>query len=92
VITVLDPDAARRALTAGELGCPQDGCGGRLRAWSKARERQVRGRDGTSVRFRPDRARCRTCRRSHVLLSVGFLPRRGYDVHVVGAAPLVSRA
>jgi hypothetical protein len=88
VITVLDPDAARAALAAGELVCPQPGCGERLCPWSKARERQVRRRDGTSVRWRPDRARCRSCRRSHVLLSADFLPRRGYDVHVVGAALL----
>jgi hypothetical protein len=47
----------------------------------------VRRRDGTSVRWRPDRAKCRSCR-SHVLLPVGFLPRRAYDVHVVGAALL----
>ena len=88
MITVLDPDAARTALTAGELACPGPGCGGRLRAWSKARERRVRGRDGTEARLRPDRARCRSCHRSHVLLPVEFLPRRGYDVHVVGAALL----
>jgi hypothetical protein len=87
VITVLDADAARAALAAGELACPRSGCGGRLRAWSKARERQVRGRDGTSVRWRPERAKCRACR-SHVLLPAEFLPRRGYDVHVVGAALL----
>jgi len=88
VITVLDPDAARTALTAGELACPQPGCGGRLRPWSKARARRVRGRDGTSVRLRPDRGKCRSCRRSHVLLPGGYLPRRGYDVHVIGAALL----
>jgi hypothetical protein len=90
VITVLDPAAARAAMAAGELACPQPGCGGRLRAWSKARERQVRGRDGTRVRLRPDRAKCRACRRSHVLLPAGYLPRRAYDVHVVGAALLAS--
>lgn len=88
MITVLDPDAARTALAAGELACPQSGCDGQLRPWSKAGVRRVRGRDGTSVRLRPDRARCRACRRSHVLLPAQFLPRRGYDVHVVGAALL----
>ena len=88
VITVIDPDAACTALAAGELACPQPGCSGRLRTWSKARERQVRRRDGTRVRWCPDRAKCRSCRRSHVLLPVEFLPRRGYDVHVVGAALL----
>jgi hypothetical protein len=88
VITVIDPDAARTALTVGELACPEPGCDGRLRVWSKARERRVRGRDGTAVRLRPDRAKCRACRRSHVLLPAEYLPRRGYDVHVVGAALL----
>lgn len=88
MITVVDPDAARAALAAGELACPQPGCGGRLRAWSKARSRRVRGLEGAVVRVRPDRAKCRACTRSHVLLPVQYLPRRGYDVHVVGAALL----
>lgn len=88
MITVLDPQAARTALVAGELACPQPGCGGLLRPWSKARARSVRGLDGISVRLRPDRAKCRGCRRSHVLLPGGYLPRRGYDVHVIGAALL----
>lgn len=88
MITVLDPDAARTALAAGQLACPRPGCGGRLRVWSKARERRVRGRDGTTVRLRPDRAKCRACLGSHVLLAARFLPRRAYDVHVVGAALL----
>lgn len=90
MITVLDPDAARTALAAGELACPQPACGGQLRPWSKARVRRVRGRDGTSVRLRPDRAKCRACRRSHVLLPAQYLPRRAYDVHVVGAALLAA--
>jgi hypothetical protein len=42
------------------------------------------------VRWCPDRARCRACRRSHVLLSAEYLPRRAYDVHVVGAALLAA--
>jgi len=88
MITVVDPDATRAALAAGELACPRSGCGGRLRPWSKARPRRVRGLDGTEVQVRPDRAKCRACRRSDVLLPAQFLPRRGYDVHVVGAALL----
>ena len=88
MITVLDPDAARSAVTAGELACPRQACGGRLRPWSKARARRVRRRDGTSVRLRPDRGKCRNCRRSHVLLPAGSLPRRGYDLHVIAAALL----
>jgi hypothetical protein len=88
MITVVDPDAARAALAAGELACPQPDCGGRLRPWSKARSRRVRGSDGIEVRLRPDRAKCRSCRRSHVLLPTQYLPRRGYDMHVIGAALL----
>jgi len=90
VITVVDPDAARRSLVAGELACPQPDCGGRLRVWSRALPRRVRGLDGTVVRADPDRARCRACRVSHVLLPAGWLPRRGYDVEVVGAALLAA--
>src|SRR5450759_498551 len=55
VITVVDPDAARRSLVAGELACPQPDCGGRLRVWSRALPRRVRGLDGTVVRVTPDR-------------------------------------
>src|SRR5450759_2968050 len=90
VITVVDPDAARRSLVAGELACPQPDCGGRLRVWSRALPRRVRGLDGTVVRATPDRARCRACRVSPVLLPAGWLPRRGYDVDVVGAALLAA--
>src|SRR5450759_1183775 len=90
VITVVDPDAARRSLVAGELACPQPDCGGRLRVWSRALPRRVRGLDGTVVRATPDRARCRACRVSHVLLPAGWLPRRGYDVEIVGAALLAA--
>jgi hypothetical protein len=42
------------------------------------------------VRVTPDRARCRACRVSHVLLPAGWLPRRGYDVEIVGAALLAA--
>src|SRR5450759_5337575 len=90
VITVVDPDAARRSLVAGELACPQPDCGGRLRVWSRALPRRVRGLDGTVVRVTPDRARCRACRVSHVLLPAGWLPRRGHDVEIVGAALLAA--
>src|SRR5664280_1422180 len=72
VITVVDPDAARRSLVAGELACPQPDCGGRLRVWSRALPRRVRGLDGTVVRV------------THVLLPAEWLPRRGYDVEISG--------
>jgi hypothetical protein len=86
VITVVDVDAARRALTAGELTCPQPDCGGSLRVWSAARSRQVRGPDGAALTLTPDRARCRSCTATTTLLPAWCLPRRGYTVEVVGAA------
>jgi hypothetical protein len=90
VITVVDPDAARDALLAGRLRCPEPGCDGILRVWSRARARQVRRRDGGLIALRPDRARCRRCAVTQVLLPAWCVPRRGYDVEVVGAALLAA--
>ncbi|MDN5854278.1 MAG: helix-turn-helix domain-containing protein [Actinomycetia bacterium] len=90
MITVVDPDAARRALLAGLLSCPEPGCDGALRVWSRARTRQVRRLDGELITLRPDRARRRGCAVTQVLLPVWCLPRRGYGVDVVGAALLAA--
>ena len=90
VITVVDVDAARRALTAGELACPRPGCAGILRIWSAARSRRVRGLGGTVVTLTPDRARCRSCKATTTLLPAWCLPRRGYTVEVVGAVLLAA--
>jgi hypothetical protein len=90
VITVVDVDAARRALGAGELTCPRPDCGGILRVWTAARPRTVRGLDGTAVTLTPDRARCRRCKATNTLLPAWCLPRRGYRVEVVGAALLAA--
>ncbi len=90
MITVVDADAARAALAAGRLRCPEDDCPGALRVWSRARVRRVARVDGTLTVFAPDRARCRACRRTQVLLLAWCLPRRGYDVETVGAALLAA--
>ncbi|MGV1030474.1 MAG: DUF6431 domain-containing protein [Dermatophilaceae bacterium] len=90
MITVVDVDAARRALTAGELTCPRPDCAGILRVWSAARSRRVRGLGGTVVTLTPDRARCRSCKATTTLLPTWCLPRRGYTVEVVGAALLAA--
>lgn len=90
MITVVDPDAARVALAAGQLACPEPGCDGILRVWSRARARRVRMPDGDLQRLRPDRARCRACGITHVLLPAWCLPRRGYGTEVVGAALLAA--
>lgn len=85
MIEVVDADAARGALAAGALSCL---CGGRLALWGRARERTVTGlgRDRRSVR--PDRARCRSCRATHVLLPADLLHGCAYRVQVVGAVLL----
>ena len=54
VITVVDPDAARDALHAGLLSCPEPGCAGVLRVWSRARARRVRRREGALIVLRPE--------------------------------------
>lgn len=90
MITVVDPDAARAALSAGDLACPQPGCAGALRIWSPARTRQVQLLGGTWRRLRPDRARCRACGVTHVLLPAWCLPRRAYSTDVVGTALLAA--
>ena len=70
-------------LVAGRLFC---GCGGRLAPWSYARKRLVRQRAGPDVAVRPRRARCTSCRRTHVLLASSSLPRRRDATEVVGTA------
>jgi hypothetical protein len=74
--------AGRRALAAGVLRCP---CGGTLRV--HARPRTIRGLDQVR-QARPDRARCRCCAVTHVVLAAGVLPHRGYGLDVIGAALL----
>lgn len=74
-----DPVEVERRLRDGDLGCP---CGGGLGPWGHARERVVRGVGPV----RPRRARCGSCRVTHVLLAVSCLLRRADGVEVIGAA------
>lgn len=85
-MTVVDPAAARAAVAAGTVRCPQQDCEGTLRAWSKARPRLVLMDGGRRVLVQPDRARCRSCGVTQVLLPASCLPRRAYGVEVIGAA------
>jgi hypothetical protein len=78
-----DWDDVERRLAAGGMACPA--CSGMLARWGWSRERTVRGRDGVS-RFAPRRARCRGCRRAHVLLPVRCLARRADETGVIGTA------
>ena len=90
MITVVDVEAAGRALRAGQLSCPLDGCAGILRVWSSARSRPVRAVDGTRVTLTPRRARCRVCSVTQTLLPAWCVPRHGYDVEVIGAGLLAA--
>jgi hypothetical protein len=73
-----------RRLAAGELSCPC--CSGMLAGWGHARPRTLRGPGGKLRRLRPRRARCRSCKVTHVLLAVFALARRADTVEVIGAA------
>jgi hypothetical protein len=79
VMVGTDPVEVDQRLLAGGLVCP---CGGRLSRWGYARARMVRG---VGV-LRPRRARCGSCRVTHVLLAVSCLLRRADAAEVIGAA------
>ncbi len=88
VMVGTDGAQVERSLLAGELVCPS--CAGVLGPWGHARSRSSRGPDGT-VRHRPRRARCSSCRGTHVLLAQVWLLRRADAISVIGAA-LEARA
>src|SRR4026207_1021029 len=59
------------------------GGGGVLTGWGHARSRWI---DGLADSLRPRRARCRSCRATHVLLPVTVLLRRAYAAERIWAA------
>lgn len=79
----VDSAEVEARLASGALVCP--GCAGSLGPWGWARARSLRGAAG-SVVIRPRRARCLSCRVSHVLLPVFALLRRADLAEVIGAA------
>jgi hypothetical protein len=84
MIGIADPGQAETDLAAGALSCPR--CAGLLQPWGHARARTVRDHGTTTVALRPRRARCRTCRATHVLLPALVAPRRADTTAVIGAA------
>ena len=88
MVTVeVDPVRVESRLAAGEIGCPR--CGeGVLAGWGHARARWI---EGLADSLRPRRARCRSCRATHVLLPVSVLLRRAYAAGPIWAA-LTARA
>jgi transposase-like protein len=83
MIEVIDARAARQALAAGRLACPS--CGGMLRPWGRTGERTVVEATG-AIAVRLDRARCRSCRATHVVLPATLIPRRSYPLGCIAAA------
>ena len=88
MIGIADPARAETALAAGALACP--GCARPLRLWGHARTRTVRDHGTTTLALRPRRARCRTCRVTHVLLPTVATLRRADSTAVIGSALLAS--
>lgn len=82
-----DPSEVDEQLVAGRLACPD--CAGELRPWGHARSRTRRDEAG-SVWFRPRRACCSGCGRTHVLLPASGLLRRADAVAVIGASLLAK--
>ena len=91
VLLCLDAGAVAADLAAGTLACPS--CqAGRLAPWGYGRERAVRLRGGRTARLRPRRARCRSCRRTRILLPSWCAPRRADGIEVIGAAAGLAMA
>jgi uncharacterized protein DUF6431 len=87
VLWVLDQAAARRALSARRLRCPD--CREPLRPWGRARSRKVHD-TGATTQLTPDRARCTGCAATHVLLPATLVPRSGYGAGTVASALLAA--
>ncbi len=86
-----DAAAASEDLAGGVLACPSCGAG-RLRRWGYGRERAVRLLDGATARLRPQRARCGSCGRTHVLLASWCAPRRADAIEVIATAAAMALA
>ncbi len=85
VLLCADAAAASADLAGGLLVCPFCGTG-RLARWGHGRERVIRLLGGATAQLRPDRGRCRSCRRTHILLPPWCAPRRADAIEVIGTA------
>jgi len=82
VLLCADAGAAAADLASGRLACPSCGTG-RLARWGYGRERVIRLLDGATVRLRPGRGRCVSCRATHILLPAWCAPRRADAIEVI---------
>ncbi|MFQ5517291.1 MAG: hypothetical protein ACE5E8_06930 [Acidimicrobiia bacterium] len=90
MLLVTDLEGALADLADGTLDCPTKSCDDRLRPWGHARARRVRHSIDRVTTLRPRRARCRSCRRSHVLSELVTYPRRLDTTETVGQALLAA--
>jgi transposase-like protein len=90
MLLTLDPSTTNAELTAGTLSCPDPGCDGQLGPWGHARRRLLRLGPGRTEAQRPRRARCRGCKRTHVIASTRSYPRRPDSVESVGSVLLAA--
>ena len=85
-----DAAAASADLADGLLVCPSCRTG-QLKPWGHGRERVIRLLNGAPARLRPQRARCGSCGRTHIVPSWCAL-RRADAVQVIGAAAALALA
>ncbi len=81
-----DEDKVETDLVAGLIACPD--CRGELGPWGRSVRRELRRLLGSEW-IRPRRSRCRSCKKSHVLLPDSTLLRRRDGVEVIGTALLM---
>ena len=86
-----DAAAASADLADGLLVCPSCRTG-QLKPWGHGRERVIRLLNGAPARLRPQRARCGSCGRTHIVLPSWCAPRRADAVQVIGAAAALALA
>jgi hypothetical protein len=89
VLLCADAAAASAELAGGLLACPSCRTGP-LKPWGHGRERVIRLLDGASARLRPQRARCGSCGRTHIVLPSWCAPRRADAVQVIGTAAALA--
>ena len=83
LIVLLSSGHALARLRSGELSCPD--CGASVVPWGFARRRVVRTLGGPRAVV-PRRARCSSCKKTHVVFPGEVVPRRRDDAGVIGHA------
>lgn len=90
MLICLDLTDAHQRLDNGTIDCNESDCAGTLGPWGSARPRTIRTSSQTTMQYTPRRARCRSCRRTHVLATARTHPRRLDTAATVGTALLAA--